>query len=59
MARVAIGLAQAAANAQEEEMPVTGSRLVRRKSTDRMVKTVGAQDARDNMDSTPNTMSAQ
>ncbi|MEW7847139.1 hypothetical protein AB2N08_00415 [Massilia aurea] len=34
-----------------EDQLMTGSRIPQRKSTDRMLKTVGAQDARDAMDS--------
>jgi len=37
--------------AQEDDHSMTGSRIPKRKSTDRMLKTVGAQDARDAMDS--------
>ena len=37
--------------AQQDEHEMTGSRIPKRKSTDRMLKTVGAQDARDAMDS--------
>lgn len=36
---------------QEDDHSMTGSRIPKRKSTDRMLKTVGAQDARDAMDS--------
>ena len=39
------------AAAQEDQHEMTGSRIPKRKSTDRMLKTVGAQDARDAMDS--------
>jgi len=34
-----------------EDQLMTGSRIPQRKSTDRMLKTVGARDARDAMDS--------
>ena len=39
--------------AQEDEHAMTGSRIPKRKSTDRMLKTVGGQEARDAMDSVP------
>lgn len=45
---------QVAANsrAADDEQPMTGSRL-KRKSTDRLLHTVGSQDARDALDSAP------
>ena len=45
------GGAAPALAAQEDDHSMTGSRIPKRKSTDRMLKTVGAQDARDAMDS--------
>ncbi|WP_306393670.1 hypothetical protein [Telluria beijingensis] len=39
--------------AQEDQHEMTGSRIPKRKSTDRMLKTVGGQEARDAMDSAP------
>lgn len=45
---------QMAANSRvaDDEQPMTGSRL-KRKSTDRLLHTVGSQDARDALDSAP------
>lgn len=51
--------AAAAVRPMDQEAPVTGSRLAKRKTTDRMVKTVGAQDARDAMDSAPNPLKSE
>lgn len=43
---------------QEDNHEMTGSRIPKRKSTDRMLKTVGAQEARDAMDTSMRPLDA-
>ncbi|WP_020652085.1 hypothetical protein [Massilia niastensis] len=42
-----------------DENLMTGSRIPKRQGTDRMLKTVGAQEARDAMDAAPRPMNSQ
>lgn len=46
----------AASAASDDEAPMTGTRLSKRKTTDRMVRSVGAQDARNALDSAPDPL---